>query len=91
LGFSSKAETYPSSPTFMMPKRVASSMDTCSTEMVQAAPPDVLGEHEGVVHLVDVVAGEDEHAVRVVHFDKAHVLIDGVGRAGKPGALFPAD
>ena len=37
LGFSSNSFMYPSGPTFIMPKRVASSIETCSTEIVQAA------------------------------------------------------
>ena len=41
----------------------------------------VVGEHLGVIHLVDVVAREDEHILGVVHVDKADVLEDGVGRA----------
>ena len=45
-------------------------------------------QHLGVVHFIDVVAGEDQHVVRIVHLDESNVLIDGVGRAGEPGALF---
>ena len=47
----------------------------------------VLGHHVGVVHLIDVVAGEDDHIVRVVQVQEADVLIDGVGGALVPGAL----
>ena len=46
-------------------------------------------EHLGIVHLVDMVTGEDEHMIGIIHLDEVHVLIDGVGRAGEPGALFP--
>ena len=49
----------------------------------------MLSEHVGVVHLVDVVAGEDQYVFRVIVLDKADVLVDGVGRAGEPGALLP--
>ena len=48
---------------------------------------DMLTEHFGVIHLIDVVAREDEDIIRVIHFDKTHVLINGVGRAGKPRAV----
>ena len=41
----------------------------------------VVSEHFSVIHLVDVVAREDEHILGVVHVDKADVLEDGVGRA----------
>ena len=41
--------------------------------------------HLGVVHLIDVVAGEDDHILRVEPVDEVDVLIDGVG-----GALVPA-
>ena len=36
-----------------------------------------------------MVAREDEHAVGVIHLDEVHVLIDGVGRAGKPRPALP--
>ena len=41
----------------------------------------VEAQHLGVVHLVDVVAGEDQHVVRVVPLDEVDVLVDGVGGA----------
>ena len=46
----------------------------------------VLAQHFGIVHLINVVARENEHVVGVIHLDEAHVLINGVGRAGKPRA-----
>ena len=36
-----------------------------------------------------MIAREDEHAVGVIHLDEVHVLIDGVGRAGKPRPALP--
>ena len=48
------------------------------------------GQHVGIVHLVDVVAGEDDHVLGVVHIDEAQVLIDGVGGALVPGAALGA-
>ena len=41
----------------------------------------VLLEHRLVIHLVDVVAGEDEDVVRLLAADGIDILIDGVGRA----------
>ena len=38
----------------------------------------------GVVHLVDVVAGEDHHVLGPLFLDRVDVLVDGVG-----GALIP--
>ena len=49
----------------------------------------VLTQHVGVVHLVDVVAGENQDVLGVVGFDEGHVLVDGVGGSGEPGTLFP--
>ena len=46
-----------------------------------------VAQHVGVVHLVDVVAGEDQDVLGIVVLDEGQVLIDGVGRAGEPGAL----
>ena len=36
-----------------------------------------------------MVTGEYEHILRVISLYEADVLIDGVGGAGKPGALLP--
>ena len=41
--------------------------------------------HLGVVHLIDMVAGQNHHILRVEAVDEVNVLIDGVG-----GALVPA-
>ena len=48
----------------------------------------VLPQHVGIVHLINVVAGEDQYVFRVIGLDKADVLVNGVGSAGEPGALF---
>ena len=47
----------------------------------------MVGHHIGVVHLVDVVAGEDDHIVRVKALDEVDVLVDGVGSALVPAGL----
>ena len=48
---------------------------------------DVLHEHGLVVHLVDVIAGQDDDVFRRVALDDVDVLKHGVGRAGVPGAV----
>ena len=45
----------------------------------------MLLEHAGVVHLVDVVAGEDDDVLRLLRADGVDVLVDGVGGALVPG------
>ena len=49
----------------------------------------VMLHHFGVVHFVDVVAGQNDHIFRVVHIQKTDVLVDGIGCALVPGALVP--
>ena len=46
------------------------------------------GDHLGVVHLVDMVAGQDHDIFGIIHVQEADVLIDGVGRTLVPAALF---
>ena len=43
-------------------------------------------EHGRIIHFINVVAGKDEHIIRVVPLDEADVLADGVCRAGIPFA-----
>ena len=45
---------------------------------------DMLLQHQLVVHLVDVVAGQDDHELGIVALDDVDVLVDRVG-----GALVP--
>ena len=53
---------------------------------VTSAPESrVLLQHEGVVHLVDVVAGEDDDVLGLFGADGVDVLVDGVGGALVPG------
>jgi hypothetical protein len=47
----------------------------------------MLRDHGAVVHLVDVVAGQDEHVFRIVVADDVQVLEHGIGGAGVPGGL----
>lgn len=46
---------------------------------------DVLLEHEGVIHLVDVIAGEDEDVLRLLGPDGVDILVDGVRGSLIPG------
>ena len=52
--------------------------------MTSAPGVDVLAQHQLVVHLVDVVAGEDDHVFRTVGLDDVDVLVDRVRRALVP-------
>lgn len=45
---------------------------------------DVLLQHPFIVHLIDVVAGKNDHVFDAVVLDDVDVLIDGVGRAFIP-------
>ena len=44
----------------------------------------VAAQHIGVVHFIDVVAGQHRHILRIVQIHKADVLINGVGSALVP-------
>jgi hypothetical protein len=44
-------------------------------------------QHGAVIHLVDVVAGQDQHVLGVVRRDDVEVLPHGIRRAGVPGGL----
>ena len=48
------------------------------------AVADVIIQHGVVIHLVDMVAAEDQDIVRIILLDEGHVLIDGVGRSAVP-------
>ncbi len=56
--------------------------------MVTSAPEiSMLLQHDLIIHLVDVVAGEDYHIFRRAVADDVDVLKNGVGGAGVPLAL----
>ncbi len=38
-------------------------------------------QHQTVIHLVDVIAGKDEHVLGLLRADRINVLVDRVGRA----------
>ena len=44
----------------------------------------MFGQHDRVIHLVDVVTGQDDDVVRVAALDDVDVLVHGVGRPGIP-------
>ena len=46
------------------------------------------GQHSGVVHTVDVVAGENEDIVRIKALNEGDVLVDGVGSTLVPLRFF---
>jgi hypothetical protein len=51
---------------------------------------DVLLQHHLVIHLVDVITGQDDHVLRIVRLDDVDVLKDGVSRAVIPLRLADA-
>ena len=60
---------------------------TGSTAIVTSAPFALVGrDHRPVVHLVDVVAAQDEHRVGAALVDLVEVVADGVRRAQVPAA-----
>ncbi len=46
----------------------------------------VVGQHLSVVHLINVVTGQNQHIVGIVLVDEVDILIDGIGRTLEPGA-----
>jgi len=50
---------------------------------------DVILEHVAVVHLVNVVSGQDHDVIALHLLQELEVLGDGVGRASVPAALAP--
>ena len=44
----------------------------------------VVIQHYFIIHLVDMIAGQDQHIIRVVHLHVRQVLENGVGRTGIP-------
>ena len=49
-------------------------------------PAQVIVQHRPVIHLVDVVAGQDQHLLRALGLQEVEVLEDGVGGAPVPAA-----
>ena len=47
---------------------------------------DMVLQHGIVVHLVNVVTGQDQHVIGIILLDEGHVLVDGVGGAAIPVA-----
>ena len=85
-GFSTKLEDRRSSSMAITPNAVASSRGTSRQPTVTPSPLlDVVGDHERVVHLVDVIAGQHEDEVgRDPALDDVEVLVDRVGGAHVP-------
>ena len=81
-GFSRKAMMRSLSSTCITPKPIASRarhLEAADGDV--GACVDVLLEHQLVVHLVDVVAGQDDDVFGRVALDDVDVLVDGVGGA----------
>ena len=86
LGFSTKPMTSPLRATSTTPKAETSSGAMGRVARVTSAPESsCCSQHAGVVHLVDVVAGEDEDVLGLFGADGVDVLVDGVGGALVPG------
>ena len=86
LGFSTKPVTSPFLATSTTPNAETSSGVMGSVAMVTSAPElQCCCFMQRVVHLVDVVAGEDEDVLRLLGADGVDVLEDGVGGALVPG------
>ena len=45
-------------------------------------------QHNLVIHLVNVVAGQDQNIFRIILLHILHVLVNGIGRSGVPVAAF---
>lgn len=48
----------------------------------------MVGQHAAVIHLVDMVPGQDQHVGRLVQLDEINVLEHRVRRAGVPRGIF---
>ena len=48
------------------------------------------GQHLGVIHLINVVAGEDHNIVGIIEIHKADILVNGVRSSLEPLALLSA-
>ena len=84
-GFSWNPITRSRSSTCTMPNRRDSSIGTSMVAIVTAAWRSLVeAQHLRVVHLVDVIAGQDDHVPRVLAHDRVEVLVDGVGGAQVP-------
>ena len=72
----------------MTPKSEASANGTSTQATVHSAPlVDVIGQQVRVIHLVDMVAGQDDEVSRPGSLQNIEVLIDRVGGAAVPGRL----
>ena len=69
----------------MTPNAEAESSGTARQGIETSAPRfDVLGQHDPVIHLVDVVTGQHEHEAGRLHAQDVEVLVQGIRRAGVP-------
>ena len=47
---------------------------------------DMSGEHLVIIHLVDMVAGQDQNVLGIILLDEVDILVDGIGGAAVPFA-----
>ena len=74
-----------SSSTLMMPNRLASSIGiSIAPTTASAFFGDQPMEHFHIVHLVDMIAGQDEHIFRLFGVEQKQVLIDRISGAVVP-------
>ena len=91
VGFSTNSVMRASISTPMTPKPsgiLQGDLDAAHRQI--GALLDVIGKHRAVVHLVDVVAGQDQHMGGVVHADDVEVLEHRVRGAHIPGQFIDA-
>ena len=90
FGFSSKPMTSPAGLTPTTPKRETSAGSHQKRRQSHVRPGiDVVLEHPAVVHLVDVIAGKDQHVLWLLGADRVNVLIHGIRRAHVPVRAYP--
>ena len=47
-------------------------------------------QHGFIIHLIDMVSGEDQNIIGIIGFHVTHVLIDRIGGTGIPVGVFDA-
>jgi hypothetical protein len=87
LGLFVEGDTRWCSSTAITPKAPASSSGTSMQATLSSrAAAGMLGEHDLVVHLVDMVAGQHQHVAGVGFAQQVQVLPHGVGGAAVPAS-----
>jgi hypothetical protein len=91
-GFSTNSVMWLSASSIAItPKALASSRGTSMQPTVHGPPlGHMVGQHERVVHLVDVVAGQHDDVVGACSCHDVVVLVHGIGRAAVPALVVVA-